>query len=46
MINKDEARNQLPNGAVELFDDIVNSRILGASKQTNLICKIFQGKLL
>lgn len=40
MINKDEARNQLPNGAVELFDDIVNSRILGASKQTNLICKI------
>ena len=40
MIDKEKARNQLSNSAAEWFDDIVNSRILGASKQTNVICKI------
>ena len=36
MIDKEKARNQLSNSAAEWCDDIVNSRILGASKQTNV----------
>ncbi len=37
MIDMNLAREQLPENTVSLFDDIVKSRVLGASKQTNLI---------
>ena len=40
MIDKEFARQQLPEETVSLFDDIVLSRVLGASKQTNLICRM------
>lgn len=40
MIQQEEARRALPNSTVGYFDDIVFSRVLGAGKQTKLICKM------
>ena len=42
MIDRDLARAQLTNNSVNYFDDIVNSRVLGASKQTKLIYKMIE----
>lgn len=40
MLEKDYVRSLLPSDTVESFDDIALSRVLGASKQTKLICKM------
>ena len=42
MIEKEYARSQLSGKAVELFDDITLSRVLGASKQSVLIGEILR----
>ena len=41
MIDRDLARAQLTGNSANYFDDIVKSRVLGASRQTKLICKMF-----
>lgn len=42
MIDRDLARAQLTGNSANYFDDIVKSRVLGASRQTKLICKMFE----